>query len=104
MAPSFQFFLDVPFRSEWENIDLLRTSVLNCLSAMLGNVEGCHAVAMVTGELLENAVKYGDWSSPARFRLRVSGGDAGVTVSVENPIKPDDKGIRELADMLEWIQ
>src|SRR5262249_4675535 len=64
MAPDsrFAFSIDLPIRSDWANVDLLRTSVQNCFTAVFSEVDGCQALAMVTGELLENAIKYGDWS------------------------------------------
>ena len=71
----FAFSIDLTVRNEWKNIDLLRTSVQNCFTAVFADLDGCHAIAMVTGELLENALKYGDWDSGDRamFRLRVHG-------------------------------
>src|SRR6188472_1509324 len=68
----FGFSIDLTVRNEWKNIDLLRTSVQNCFIAVFADLDGCHAIAMVTGELLENALKYGDWTGGDRaiFRLR----------------------------------
>src|SRR6266567_3232617 len=70
----YEFFIELPLASEWSSVDLIRTSVQNCLTAIFRDLDGCHVVAMITGELLENAVKYGDWSADSRrFRLRVNG-------------------------------
>ena len=55
----FCFTLDLPVRNEWGNIEKLRESVHSCLSAMFNDMDGCHAITMITGELLENAMKYG---------------------------------------------
>src|SRR5712691_5688462 len=84
---NFNFSIDLPVRSEWANVDLLRTSVQNCFTAIFNDIEGCHALAMVTGELIENAVKYGDWTGPdeQRFRLRECGAGRSAHVMVENP-------------------
>ena len=57
-----RFSIDLTVRNEWRNVDLLRTSVQNCFIAVFADLDGCHAIAMVTGELLENALKYGDWA------------------------------------------
>lgn len=100
----FAFNIDVPVRSEWSNVDLLITSVENCFAAMFADIDGCHTIAMVTGELLENAIKYGDWTRGHRvFRLHVSGKDKEATVSVENPITPDNKAIEELFETIRWL-
>ena len=101
----FGFSIDLTVRNEWKNIDLLRTSVQNCFSAVFADIDGCHAIAMVTGELLENALKYGDWMSKNRamFRLRVVGDGKKIEVSVENPLKDQDKNAAELLKAIEWI-
>jgi hypothetical protein len=100
----FNFFIDLPVRSEWQNVDLLRISVQNCFVAVFANVEGCHAIAMVTGELVENAVKYGYWSGDEKsFRLRVVGEEGRAVITVENPVKPGDAGVEELLATIRWI-
>jgi hypothetical protein len=101
----FAFSIDLTVRNEWKNIDLLRTSVQNCFTAVFADLDGCHAIAMVTGELLENALKYGNWSSSDRtmFRLRVTGGASNVEISVQNPLKPDDPSGQNLRKAIDWI-
>ena len=107
LTDEFSFIINLPVRNEWRNIDLLRTSVQNCFTAVFADLDGCHAVSMVTGELLENALKYGDWRAddPATvFRLRVMGGRGQVDVSVQNPVGGTDPGAKRLLDTLEWIK
>jgi hypothetical protein len=101
----FAFSIDLTVRNEWKNIDLLRTSVQNCFTAVFADLDGCHAIAMVTGELLENALKYGSWSAVDRamFRLRVTGGDQNVEIAVQNPLKADDPHGATLRKSIEWI-
>jgi hypothetical protein len=103
---NFNFSIDLPVRSEWSNVDLLRTSVQNCFTAIFSDIEGCHALAMVTGELIENAVKYGDWagSDDQRFRLRVWGEGRSAHVSVENPVQIDDPNVHEVMHTLHWMR
>ena len=101
----FGFSIDLTVRNEWKNIDLLRTSVQNCFIAVFADMDGCHAIAMVTGELLENALKYGDWNTADRamFRLRVQGKEGNIEVSVQNPLKANDTGATALMTSLEWL-
>ena len=101
----FGFSIDLTVRNEWKNIDLLRTSVQNCFIAVFADLDGCHAIAMVTGELLENALKYGNWQSGDRamFRLRVHGKDGNIEVSVQNPLKKDDQSAAALMSSIEWL-
>ena len=100
------FSIDMTVRNEWRNVDLLRTSVQNCFTAVFADVDGCHAIAMVTGELLENALKYGDWATGDRamFRLRVQGrSNSVVEVSVQNPLKANDANAMNLTKAIEEI-
>jgi two-component sensor histidine kinase len=101
----FGFSIDLTVRNEWRNIDLLRTSVQNCFIAVFADLDGCHALAMVTGELLENALKYGDWASGDRamFRLRVIGREGNIEVSVQNPLREDDPNAATLMESIAWI-
>jgi hypothetical protein len=103
---TFSFSIDLPVRSEWANADLLRTSVQNCFAAVFGDVEGCRAVAMVTGELIENAIKYGDWSDEgeSRFRLRIWGEGRSAHVSVENPVRAGDAHAQEVLRTIAWMR
>jgi hypothetical protein len=101
----FSFSIDVPITDRWENVELLRTSVQACFTAMFRDVDGCNAIAMVTGELLENAIKYGAWAPDAggAFRLRVEGDDHHAVVSVENPIAADDANLASLLGTVRWL-
>ena len=103
---AFNFSIDLPVRSEWSNVDLLRTSVQNCFTAIFSDIEGCHSLAMVTGELIENAIKYGDWSGPdeQRFHLRVWGEGRSAHVSVENPVQHGDGNAEEVLRTLGWMR
>lgn len=103
---NFNFSIDLPVRSEWANVDLLRTSVQNCFTAIFSDIEGCHSLAMVTGELIENAIKYGDWSGAdeQRFRLRVWGEGRSAHVSVENPVQATDPSAHEVIKTLSWMR
>jgi hypothetical protein len=98
----FGFSIDVPVRNEWANVSLLVTSVQNCFNAMFSDVDGSQTVAMVTGELLENAIKYGQWTRGRYLRLSVSGGGGEARVSVENPA---DLGAHaDLQRTLDWMK
>ena len=100
----FQFSIDLPVLSTWRNADLLLTSVKNCFVAVFADVDGCNAIAMVTSELVENAVKYGYWSGEDKhFRLRINGRRGSVTIQVENPVDPSDPQLHKLEATLAWI-
>ena len=100
----FAFNIDVPVRTEWKNVNLLVTSVQNCFNAMFVNVEGSQTIAMVTGELLENAIKYGAWDTADHqlFRLSVAGRDGKARVVVQNP--GEESNVSVLTKTLKWIK
>jgi hypothetical protein len=101
---SFTFLIDLPVQNEWENVDLLRTSVLNCFTAIFKNMEGCHSFATVASELMENAIKYGAWeNADSHLRLRVWGDAYEAFVQVENPVEPSSDGVRELTETIAWL-
>lgn len=100
----FRFTIDVPIRNEWSNIDLLFTSVKACFAAMMMDVDGCETVATVASELLENAIKYGDWSGSSRtFRFHVCGEGRRASIAVENPVTDPERALGEIEETLRWI-
>jgi len=103
---NLNFSIDLPVRSEWENVDRLRTSIQNCFTAVFSDFAGCQSLAMVTGELVENAIKYGDWSSAddRRFRLRVWGEGRSAHVLVENPVQHGTGHAAEVLNTLGWMR
>lgn len=103
---NFNFSIDLPVRSDWANVDLLRTSVQSFFTAIFSDVENCYSLAMVTGELIENAIKYGDWNgaNDQRFRLRVWGEGRQARVSVENPVHGGGVKAEEVLDTLGWMR
>jgi hypothetical protein len=104
-APEVNFRLELPLQPEWQNVDLLRLAILNCLSAVFGDPELSESVGIVTSELLENAIKYGDWThGKSRFLLlTVCGGGHEVKVEVSSPIRDGSPHLERITNTLEWI-
>ena len=100
------FRLELPLQPEWQNVDLLRLAILNCLSAVFGDPDLSESVGIVTSELLENAIKYGDWSHAAgrSLRLSVKGGGTQVNVEVASPIHEASPHLASIRSTLEWIR
>lgn len=100
---SFSFAIDVPVRGEWKNVSLLVTSVQNCFAAMFAELDGANALAMIAGELMENAIKYGDWGpKPGFLRLGVYGTEGKARVTVKNPVSAEN--LAKLEGSLAWIK
>ncbi len=100
----YTFEIDVPVRTEWSNVDLLVTSVQNCFCAMFANIDGSQAMATVAGELLENAIKYGEWSAgDQHLRLQIRGEKTTALVIVENPCE-DSESVERLRSTIQWLE
>lgn len=84
----FNFTIDFPVRGEWENVDQVRLSLQSCIATLFQNVDHRDVLAMVSGELLENAVKYAHRTSEhTMFRLKVWGALGDIAfVQVSNPV------------------
>ena len=64
-----------------------------------------YALCRVVQELLENAVKYGDFG-PGRENIRLgltTRGDT-LTVEVRTPLEPDSAQLERLDSMVQWIR
>lgn len=100
---AYRFTIDVPVRSRWSDIDRVRGSVQECLRAVFNEMGPVDALAMTTGELLENAVKYGDWGAgDGVFRLSISGTRSAATVVVANPVA-DQAHVDEVRAALDFL-
>jgi hypothetical protein len=101
----FNFLIDIPVGNDWSKVDRLRDSVLNCVSSVYGDMDGCQTLAIVAGELLENALKYGKWETARRpFRLRACGFERKVELTVEHPVDTESPHLAELLETLKWIR
>jgi hypothetical protein len=101
----FEYRIELPIRNEWENVDLIRTSILNCCTAIFSEVDGASsAVAIIAAELLENAMKYGDWNTAgSALHLRMWGNAKETRVEVENPIDTGSSNVDELLKTIDWL-
>lgn len=86
-----RFVIDLPITEDWNLVEQLRTGVIGCLGAAFPDPDLRELAAMVVSELLENALKYGDWTGtpegPAGCRLEVQGGPETLAVSVSHPAR-----------------
>lgn len=104
----FEFLIDLPVENHWENVDLLRTSVLNCFSVIFREVEGVHTFGTIAAELLENAIKYGYWPQEreenSHLHLRVWGDCTAAHVEVSNPVDAESPAVKDLIGTLDWLR
>ncbi|MCC7540600.1 MAG: hypothetical protein IT379_30575 [Deltaproteobacteria bacterium] len=95
--------LDVTLRGDWDDVERVRSSVWNCVTAALGPFDVRDAFAMVVAELLENAVKHGSSNDCGPPRLRLSIDPLRGVVTVRNVVVSDRCAERVLRS-LEWLR
>lgn len=92
MSSGSSFRIDLPFVESWQLTEEMRTGILACLATVYPQRDFCELVAMVVSELLENAIKYGDWSrasaAPGIYRLTLEGDGDKLEVAVSHPVIP----------------
>ncbi|HVJ13811.1 MAG TPA: ATP-binding protein [Polyangiaceae bacterium] len=93
--------LELLLTLEWERIDTVRQAVALCLQAAFDNADLESSLAMVSAELLENAVKYG--KSSAQIRLTVEELPDGVQVVVRNPVEEASPHSDVLKQRVAWL-
>ena len=76
------FHVELPLHAGWEAIEPLRASVLACVNAVFPQPALARTIALVTTELLENAVKFGRWDAAGGgvFALRLDGTEDRVEI------------------------
>jgi hypothetical protein len=88
--------------TSWENVDRVREAVSRSVHAVFGDADLRDSVGMVVGELLENAIKYGDPSSPG---VRLSVYDVGreIEITVSSALDEGTTHAGQLAERIRWV-
>lgn len=110
-APSL--CVELPVSADWASIESLQRALMSRLEAPLSDPELCRTVGMVMSELVENAIKYGDWSrrerasAAVRRRAAEAAGVGGVVEVIEIEVRSPASG-RDALDAvnrrIRWIQ
>jgi len=98
--------LDIQIPADWDEIDGVRERTASFLRKHGLPPPGVDAVAMVTCELTENAVKYGHFSdNTTEILVQVAYAPVSVTVEVRSPVAADDvENLQRLDRMVQWIR
>jgi hypothetical protein len=101
-----KFELDTPLGPEWGNAESLRIAIVSCLAALFKDRDFGQSVGIVSSELVENAIKYGDWDNPDRslFRFRLSLKNDEIVIKVSNPVSTAESSSKELLETVKWIK
>lgn len=91
--------LDIP--ADWSKIDPAREAVGLLVLALFGDDNLRDALAMVSEELLENAIKY---SRPASsVALAIEHRDDGVEIAVTNAVDESAGHLAKLSERIAWV-
>jgi hypothetical protein len=90
----------------WDSAKQLWDPVHSFFSVHGLDGDEAYSLTMTTAELLENAVKYGDWSDPARneIRLFVEVTPEEAMIEVEHPAPRQSEELRRLDDRIQWLR
>ena len=101
-----QPMLKMSIHPDWDEIDGVRTRSADFLRARGLAEHVVDALAMVTCELTENAVKYGHFQGRERaIDVSVSVEPETVTVEVKSPVRDESEpDLGRLDQMIQWIR
>jgi hypothetical protein len=93
--------LELSLPAEWSKIDPTREAVGLLVLALFGNDDLRDALAMVSEELLENAIKY---SRPgSTVGVAITDSDGGVVIAVTNVVDESSRHLTHLRERIDWI-
>jgi signal transduction histidine kinase len=93
--------LDISVPARWEGIDPMREAVGLLVQALFGDDDLRDALAMVSEELLENAVKYG--RPGENLGLTVHRDQQGLHIAVTNTVDQATQHVPKLCEQIDWI-
>src|ERR1700733_15334011 len=100
--PSSRLRLEASVVPDWSNIDPLREAIGRLVGVLLGDEES-DAVAMVSCELLENAVKFGRRGASV-VGLSIAHRGGAVVVRVTNAVDEGSADVTALKQRLDWLR
>jgi hypothetical protein len=89
---------------QWDGIKEAWTPCREMLARVGFDDDATYQLAMVTQELLENAVKYGAFRADERISLEVRAARDDVTIEVKSRVAGDDAHVRRFDRMVQWIR
>ena len=89
---------------EWPKADTVAVLAKNAAAAAYGQTDLSENVGIVAGELMENAIKYGDWSGPAWLTFSFLSHGVELEIEVSCPCDTDSPNYERLSAALRVIQ
>src|SRR5689334_16931094 len=97
--PAAWLKLDTAIAPDWNHVEPIRAALNQYLSTVFLDGAYCYSLTLVVSELVENAIKFGDWDRfpQAQIKLRVhSDSKAGAMVEVSAPCTPTSNDAKDI--------
>jgi hypothetical protein len=106
---SMKRILKLTVKPEWNEIEEARNKASKFLKSLGLVTDSVHSLTMVISELIENGVKYGNFSVPAeKVEVDIQQSENIITVEVINPVDPTDEAthnhLTKLDKTVQWIR
>jgi hypothetical protein len=102
-APNGTIEIRLSLPPDWPKADAVAVFAKAGASATFDQAELGDIVGMVAGELMENAIKYGDWSQPSHLTFSLVSADDRLEIEVSCPCDPTSNHYARLVSSLERI-
>jgi hypothetical protein len=89
---------------EWPTADAVAVLAKNATAAAYADPELSEDVGVVAGELMENAVKYGDWSNAASLQISIVSDSDQLEIEVDCPCDTTSPHYERLLASLRTIE
>lgn len=90
---------------EWQAIEDARGQISRFLTDQDASEDLTHAATMVFSELIENAIKYGQFRPDDHVEAHVAISERLITIEVLHPVDPADlEHLKQLDEMIQWIR
>jgi hypothetical protein len=92
-------------RPEWDEAERVWEESAAFLPAHGFSADLSFALSMVASELVENAVKYGDYGRSDRdISIAIEVGTTDITIEIRNPIDQASEHFHRLDAIIQWIR
>ncbi len=99
--------LEIKLRPIWGEIDRARDECRSFLEELGSTEETADALCMIASEILENAIKYGYFTSETQeFTFKMEAGKDGMLVQAWSPLPSAGivENLRRLDSIIQWIR
>lgn len=93
-------------KPDWECIEDVRTECDQFFNTHHLSENDTHSLVMIISELMENSIKYGDFSIPdSMVKISINLRHSNAIIEITNPVgSGNDKDLKKLDRTIQWIR